>query len=203
MEVKTRVKPLTIKRAEDARRECGRVVWCYFDDDTFKKCVPAANRQQVLHQAAVTKLSVGIFVTAKVEENQGSIVQIVIAKITPVQRVMHVHKLLPVAETIIGWVYNDDNISRGRLREDDMPNWMLVQDYHVLQSRVKLLYAHYKFIRQQNNTFQPTQPLLLYKHHVQLRYNQGKPRLDKNTEMALRVHSKHPSPFESKYVLLF
>ena len=48
--------------------------------------------------------------------------------------------------------------------------------------------------------FKPILPLLLYKHHVQLHYNQDKPWLDKNTEMALRVHSKHPSSFDTKYV---
>ena len=101
VEIKTRVKPLTIEKAETARRQFGRVVWCYYDDETFKKCVPSENRQQVLHQAAVTKLSVGVFVTAKVEENQGSIVQIIIAKITSVQRITHIHKLLPVAEAIV------------------------------------------------------------------------------------------------------
>ena len=74
------------------------------------------------------------------------------------------------------------------------------QDKDILQSRVKLLYAHYKLIHQDGELFIPTLPLLLYKHHVQLRYNQGKPGLDKNTEMALRVHSKHPSSFETKYV---
>ena len=70
----------------------------------------------------------------------------------------------------------------------------------MLQTRVKLLYAHYNLISKDRFNFTPTPPLLLYKHHVQIRYNQGKPGLDKNTEMALRIHSKHPSPFETKYV---
>ena len=152
-------------------------------DDTFNKCVPAENRHQVLHQAAITKLAVGVFVTAKVEEEQGSIVQIVIVRIQPVQHVVHVHKLLPVAETLIGWVYNDDNIIRGRLRVEDMPLWMMMEQKDVLQTRVKLMYAHYNLISKDRYNFTPTPSLLLYKHHVQIRYNQGKPGLDKNTEM--------------------
>ena len=69
IEIKTRVKPATIAKAETARAEYEQVVWCYFWDDTFNKCVPAENRHQVLHQAAVTKFAVGVFVTAKSEEN--------------------------------------------------------------------------------------------------------------------------------------
>ena len=65
---------------------------------------------------------------------------------------------------------------------------------------MKLLYAHYKLVHRDGELFKPTLPLLLYKHHVQLRYNQGKPGLDKNTEIALRVYSKQPSSFEAKYV---
>ena len=139
IEIKTRVKPTTIAKAEAARAECGRVVWCYFGDVTFNKCVPAENRHQVLHQAAVTKLAVGVFVTAKVEEDQGSIVQIVIVRIQPVQHVAHIHKLLPVAEALIGWVYNDDNMIRGRLCAEDMPLWMMMEQKDVLQTRVKLV----------------------------------------------------------------
>ena len=106
------MKPLTIERAEAAQRECGRVVWCYFNDENFKKCVPAENCHQVLHQAAITKLSVGVFVTAKLEEDQGSIVQIVIAKITAIQRMQYVHKLLPLADMIIGWIFEEDNVEK-------------------------------------------------------------------------------------------
>ena len=43
MEIKTVVKPVTIARDEAARRECGRIVWCNAEDDTFKKFVPKEN----------------------------------------------------------------------------------------------------------------------------------------------------------------
>ena len=41
----------------------------------------------------------------------------------------------------------------------------------------------------------------LYKHHVQLRYKQSKPSLDKNTKLALRMYYSQPISFETKYVL--
>ena len=49
--------------------------------------------------------------------------------------------------------------------------------------------------------YKPCSPLLLYKHYLQVRYNQGKPGLDKNTEMGMRVYHQHKSSFETKYVL--
>ena len=44
------------------------------------------------------------------------------------------------------------------------------------------------------------EPFQLYKHHQQVRYNKGKPGLDKNTELSLRVLFPTPSTFETKYV---
>ena len=44
------------------------------------------------------------------------------------------------------------------------------------------------------------EPVQLYKHHQQVRYNKGKPGLDKNTELSLRVLFPTPSTFETKYV---
>ena len=79
VEIKTRVSDNTITKAENAREAVkessvhgdGKIVVCQYEDDVFKKCVPSANRKQVVHQALVTGLSWGVFVTAKVEELQG------------------------------------------------------------------------------------------------------------------------------------
>ena len=46
----------------------------------------------------------------------------------------------------------------------------------------------------------PTTPIHLYKHHVQTRYNYGKPGLDKCTELCLRVKHTTPLTFETNYV---
>ena len=71
--------------------EHDRVVWCTYADAVFNKCVPKENCYQVLHQAAVTKSAVGMFVTAKVEEDCGSIIQIVNILIPPVDRTEYMH----------------------------------------------------------------------------------------------------------------
>ena len=68
-------------KVEEECRECGRETWCKYDDDDLKKFVPKENIIQVLHKATATRLFVGIFVTAKIEEDQGIIVQIVITLI--------------------------------------------------------------------------------------------------------------------------
>ena len=47
----------------------------------------------------------------------------------------------------------------------------------------------------------PMLPVQLYKHNQQIRYNQGKPGLDKNTEVSLRVSFTSNLTFESKYIL--
>ncbi|KAG7354003.1 hypothetical protein IV203_003359 [Nitzschia inconspicua] len=51
-----------------------------------------------------------------------------------------------------------------------------------------------------DGTVTPTQPLLLYKHSVQHRYNKQKPGLDMNTELSDRVAFNSKGSFESKHV---
>ena len=201
VEIKTRVKPATIARAEAARRECGRIVWCSVGDDAWMKCVPRENRYQVLHQAAVTKSLVGMFVTAKIEEDRGSIVQIVNVLFPASVRAEYIEKILGVVEPLIGWYLDRDLILQGYIEDKDFPEWTDLSIREIMKSRARLLYAHYNFIIDEEGDYHPTLPLLLYKHHVQVMYNQGKPGLDKNTELAMRVKDVQGCSFETKYVL--
>ena len=68
----------------------------------------------------------------------------------------------------------------------------------ILKSRARLIYAHYNYIIDGDGDYHPSTPLLLYKHYVQLKYSQGKPGLDKNTELAMRIKDKHGCNFETK-----
>ena len=56
----------------------GRTVWCSYDDDIFNIFISARNRSQVIHQVCVTNFNYGFFVTAKIKEEEVSIIQIVI-----------------------------------------------------------------------------------------------------------------------------
>lgn len=44
----------TINAAEEATSKYDQLVYCTFDDETFKICVPASSRKQIMHQALVT-----------------------------------------------------------------------------------------------------------------------------------------------------
>ncbi len=66
VEIKTRVGDAPIRKATEAASDHGRVVNCAFDDEVFKKCVPSEHRSQVLHQAWVCGLDVGVCVVSKV-----------------------------------------------------------------------------------------------------------------------------------------
>ena len=169
LEIKTRTKPTTIARDEEARREFGRLLWCTYGDETFNKCVLKENQCQVLHQAAVTKSSVGVFVTAKVEEHRGSIFQIVVFNILPADREGYFYLISEAAKSMLGWYLDDDLIEQGFIEDSDFPGWVEPKARDILKSRAKLLHAHYKFIMDDDGKCRPCVPLLLYKHYVQRR----------------------------------
>lgn len=70
----------------------------------------------------------------------------------------------------------------------------------VLKSQVKLFYAFWKSIRNDDGSIQPSPPLKLFKQATQYTYNKSKPGLDKNTELANIVAYPAALPFETKYV---
>ena len=155
-----------------------------------------------MHQAAIRNSLVGMFVTAKIEEDCGSIVQIVNILFPAVCRHSYINVITKVAEPLLGWYLDRDIIEQGFIEDGDFPEWTDTSTCEILKSRAKLLYAHYNLIINDDGDYNPTLPLLLYKHHVQVKYNQGKPGLDKNTELAMRVYdSQSKRSFETKYIL--
>ncbi|KAG7368557.1 hypothetical protein IV203_031300 [Nitzschia inconspicua] len=148
LEIKSRLADTTVRTAESSATKHGPVVNCVLRDDTFKDCVPAENRAQVLHQALVTQFDYGLFVTSKVQGGEGSLVQVVVIEIPASIRMTHGLVLCAAATPLLGFL----------------------------------------------------QPLLLYKHSAQHRYNKQKPVLDMNTELSDRVAFNSKGSFESKYV---
>jgi hypothetical protein len=73
VEMKTRQTGQTISAAREAVKNYGELVFCKYDDDIFKGCVPASNRKQLLHQSMVTNLKYGLFVTAVAFDNESEI----------------------------------------------------------------------------------------------------------------------------------
>ncbi|KAG7362530.1 hypothetical protein IV203_025414 [Nitzschia inconspicua] len=150
-------------------------------------CVPAANRSQVLHQALVTGFQHGVFVVCKLEEGQGSIVQIVAIRISTEKRDEYAKNLYKVVNPLLGFLHNEDVIARGILMDSDFPDWVTDPHLTILKTRAKLYYGHLKLLSTEEGDLRPTKPVSIYKHSTQYRYNKHKPGLDKNTEISDRV----------------
>ena len=107
---------------------------CEFGDPVFRKCVPSCNRNQVLHQATVSGLTWGVFITAKVEDGHGSIIQTVFIKTTNEQQSLYLKRLLRLAGPLCGWLYDTEKMERGYLVEEDCPDWLSDKQWKVLKS---------------------------------------------------------------------
>ncbi|KAL7456269.1 hypothetical protein ACHAWC_008134 [Mediolabrus comicus] len=208
VEIKTRVKETPIADAEEARSwaaegkhsvdDGGKFVVCDYDDEKFKKCVPYANRKQVVHQAAVTGLSWGVFITSKVEENEGSIVQVVFVKMSQDVREEYMNTVLLLAKPLTGWLMNQAAIDRGYLQGGDLPPWMTSSAAKIMKSQFKMWSAWWRHV----TTDGPFAPVGKLKHVTNFGYNKGKWGLDKSTENYFKVHlTTKGLPFESKYIL--
>ena len=184
VEIKTRVSANTIDDAVTARENYGEIVHCTYGDDIFNGCVPSNNAKQILHQALVTNFEYGVFVTAKVEEEEGSLVQIVVVRIPVELKLAHAEKLLTIGEVLLRWRYLDEVITKGYLEEADFPGWMTMLQKETERTRFQLWSAHYKKIKGADGKFTPTYPVLVYKHAYQYKYNKGKGGVDKATKMS-------------------
>lgn len=209
VEIKTRTKPKTIAKAEKARDAVmaqsvsgdGRVVVCEYNDKVFKTCVPSSNRKQVIHQALVTGLTWGVFITAKVEEGQGSIVQIVFVHFSEDQKREYSRVLLRMAKPLASWIYNEDAILRGYLEEEDFPEWVTPTQRLIVASRFRMWSALWRYVYVHNNG--PFMPMGMLKLSMNFEYNKGKWGLDMCTENNEKVtYDAVALTLESKYVML-
>lgn len=113
VEIKTRVGIDTIANAVAAMNMHGAIVACEYDDDIFKKCVPSGNRAQFIHQVLVTGLEWGVFITAKVEDIEGSIIQLVYEHFSEEQKNIYKSTLLCLAKplVLVGWLCRQRSLS--------------------------------------------------------------------------------------------
>ena len=203
VEIKTRVGEDSIGKANKAASDHGRVVNCAHNDEVFKKCVPSEHRSQVLHQAWVCGLDVGVYVVSKVANNQGTLLQIVVATISQEVKTAHQSTLVAVAQPLLGWIHRQEVIEKGFLEDEDFPAWFGndEQSKDVFKTRSKLFFAHYKKIKV-DGSFKPLMPVMLFKHATQCAHNKGKPGLDKNTEHERTIKLQDAKvSFETKYIL--
>ena len=196
VEIKTRVAENTIYDAEVARDEHGAIVTCEYGDCVFKKCVPAQNRAQVIHQSLVTGLPWAAFITAKVWEEEGSIVQTVFVSIDDEDKAAYSESLLKLATPLLGWIFDPAVVRRGYMIDGDFPLWVDDKARKILKSRFKMWCALYTHVQ----TKGAMKPLRLIKHYTQFDYNKGKWGLDKCTELANEVRLQGKYGCEQKYI---
>ncbi len=218
VEMKTRQTGKTISGANEAVQNYGQLVFCKYDDDIFKGCVPASNRKQLLHQAMVTNLKYGLFVTAVAFDNESEVIQYVVVEFSHDLREDHYMLLKTVGEPLVGWLYDKELLSRGYLKKGDCPTWMSDEDindcishfpmWSALYNRVVLSGRNDDTSTANNETdpdvhmFHPMNPISVFKHYQQFEYNRSKWGLDKNTEMSDHVFMLGLKvSFEAHYIL--
>ena len=86
MEIKTRQSPTTIEQTCTAKDCHGIIVYCSYRSDTFKDCVFSENRKELLHQAMVTGLTYGVYVSAILVDGESEICQLVIVRFSVVEK---------------------------------------------------------------------------------------------------------------------
>jgi len=149
VEIKTRVATSIIDLVESIMKQHGIIVWCLYGDDTFKGCVPSGNRGQVIHQTCVGNFSHNFYGTAKVEEEDRSIVQITILKFAQIGVDEYKSLLYPVTRLFLGWFYTPELMLKGYLEDNDYPSWLDDDNNRtlaVIDSCSKKFYAYYKKI---------------------------------------------------------
>ncbi len=156
VEIKPRSSPTTIAKAEEAVSEHGSIVYCAYNDAVFKSCVPYENRIQVLHQALVTGLEYGMFVVSKVEENVGSLVQIVVIQIDRLAKRVHGQQLLKIGSDLIGWMVTPGNVASCKISATDFPPWVSDEQAKIINSQYRLWSVQYKIIVGTEASYQPT-----------------------------------------------
>ena len=124
-----------------------------------------------------------MFVTAKVEEEEGSIAQIIVVSFVSESLKEYLQLISKISSSIIGWLYEMEVIERGYLCDTDFPQWLkndaIVKN--IMIRRSYLLFEYHKKIREGCN-YVPMELVRIYKHYQQVRYNIAKAGLDKNTE---------------------
>lgn len=168
----------------------GQLVFCNYGDEKFHYCVPVDNRKQLLHQATVTDLKYGVFVTAIAFEGESQIIQYVIVQFSQENRDEHYSAMQSVGNKIIGWLFNKDLLLQGYLTKEDCPEWMSEQQVDDCVSHYPMWSSLYTRVVESNDgdmVFKPIYPVGVFKHYQQFNYNKSKWGLDKNTEMLEHV----------------
>jgi len=101
MEMKTRQSPTTIEQTRTAKDRHGTIVYCSYGSDTFEDCVFSENRKQLLHQAMVTGLAYGVYVSAILVDGESEICQLVIVRFSDEERDGHFYRVNRIGRRLL------------------------------------------------------------------------------------------------------
>lgn len=92
---------------------------------------------------------------------------------------------------------------KGYWKDRNYPVWLDGENrtFIVMDARAKLFYAYHNNSFTRVGVYKSMEPVQLFKYGEQYWYDRGKPGLDKNTEVVLRIYKSTPVSFETKYVL--
>ena len=96
VEIKKSQSPTTIKQTHAAKDHHGTIVYCSYGSETFKDCIFSKNRKQLLHQAMVTGLTYGVYVSAILVDGESEICQLVIVRFSDEARDGHFDRVNPI-----------------------------------------------------------------------------------------------------------
>jgi hypothetical protein len=205
VEMKTRLGSGTIEKSMESFKTNGGLVHCCYGDDEFKACVPSGNRSQLIHQSMVTGLDYGVFVTSVADGIEAELLQMAMIKFTADDRKEHLEKVNGVGELLFGWLYEDELLNSGIVRDFQCPSWMNTDQRFIVSSQYPLwaaLYCKIKNCDDDTDNYSPTYPVGTFKHFHQYNYNHGKWGVDKSTEMACHVTVDGVKVcFEATYIL--
>ena len=185
--------------------------------------MPAGNRNQLRHQVLVTGLDWCLFVTSKIVNEKGCIVQTVRIKFSEGDRDEYRDLIKPRIKNVVGWLHKTRLVEKGYLVDSDFPSWVSEEQRGTIKSRYQLWSAHERIVKEDEQDFDesstssdsdtdedlfgdkkvkynPFPPIYVIKHGFLMRYNKGKGGLDKNTEVREFLRPSTAMPFEPKYI---
>ena len=186
VEMKTRLAGSTISKSIDSWRKHGRLVYCNYGDECFNNVVPSSNRSQLIHQAMVTNLNYGVFVTSVADGEEAEMVQMVVIRFAGSDKQNHYHSTNEVGQLLFGWMYDEELLGQGFLKVSDIPEWLTSNQVEIVSSQYPLWSAVFNKVRNggTNGIYKPLKPVGTFKHFSQYNYNHGKWGVDKSTELA-------------------